>query len=93
MITETPLGPDYSERGTLLAFEPGRYLRYDHWSPLWRIPDVPENRAVVSLEVEPDGDGTRVLFRHELPVVEAIAEHSDFFWRIGLAQLKKMVER
>jgi len=91
-LTETPLGPKYIERGTLLVFEPGRLLRYDHWSPLWRVPDLPANRAVLTLEVVPDGDGARVCFRHELPEVEAIAEHSDFFWRVGLAQLKKLVE-
>ncbi len=92
-LTETPLGPDYSERNTLLAFEPSRLLRYDHWSPLWRVPDVPGNRAVVTLQVEPDGDQARVLFRQELPVVEALAEHSDFFWRVGLGQLKALMER
>jgi len=78
-LTEPPLGPDYSECGTLLVFEPGMLLRYDHWSPLWRVPDVPDNRAVVTLELEPDKEGTRVLFRYELPIVEAFAEHSDFF--------------
>jgi uncharacterized protein YndB with AHSA1/START domain len=91
-LTETPLGGDYAERGTLLAFEPGALLRYDHWSPLWRVPDVAGNRAVVTLRVEADGAGTRVLFRHELPEVEALAEHSDFFWRVGLAQLKRLME-
>lgn len=91
-LTETPLGADYTERGTLLAFEAGKLLRYDHWSPLWRVPDVRGNRAVLTLEVEPDGDGTRVVFRHELPIVEALAEHSDFFWRTGLSQLKTLVE-
>lgn len=91
-ITETPLGADYTERGTLLAFELGRLLRFDHWSPLWRIPDTPGNRAVVTLRLEPEGDGTRVFFTHALPDVEALAEHSDFFWRVGLAQLKELLE-
>jgi hypothetical protein len=27
----------------------------------------------------------------DYPVVEALAEHSDFFWRVGLGQLKKLV--
>jgi len=94
-LTGTPLGADYIERGTLRAFEPGRLLRFDHWSPLWRVPDVPGNRAVVTLRVEAEAGGhaTRVFFTHELPVVEALAEHSDFFWRVGLAQLKKLMER
>src|SRR5262245_64404091 len=89
-ITDTPLGPDYRECGTLLAFEPGRLLRYDHWSPLWGIPDSPGNRAVVTLRVEPDTDGTRVTFTHALPKVAAIAEHSDFFWRVALGLLREL---
>jgi uncharacterized protein YndB with AHSA1/START domain len=93
LLTETPLGPDYREQGKLLDFEPGRLLRYDHYSSLWRIPDHPSSRAVVSLELDADGSATRVLFRHELPIVEAIAEHSDLFWRVGLEQLKALFER
>ncbi len=42
------------------------------------------------LWIEPPG---QVFFTHELPAIEALAEHSDFFWRVGLAQLKKLMER
>jgi uncharacterized protein YndB with AHSA1/START domain len=91
-LSETPLGTDYIECGTVLAFEPGRLLRFAHWSALWRVPDLPGNRAVVMLKVEPDGEGARVFFSHDLPEVEALAEHSDFFWRVGLAQLKELME-
>jgi uncharacterized protein YndB with AHSA1/START domain len=92
-ITDTPLGPRYSERGTLLAFEPGELLRYSHWSKLWRLPDAPHNHAVMTMRVEPDRDATRLSLTHELPPVEAIAEHSEFFWRGGLYQLRKLLER
>lgn len=92
-ITDTPLGPRYRERGTLLAFEPGTLLRFDHFSELWRVPDAPENRAVMTMRVEPDGDASRLSLRHELPAVEAIAEHSAFFWRGGLYQLHQLLAR
>lgn len=92
-MTETPLGESYRESGALLAFEPGKLLRYSHWSELWRVPDAPENRAVMTMRVESDGDATRLSLRHELPAVEAIAEHSAFFWRGGLYQLRKLLER
>lgn len=83
---------DYVEHGTLLAFEPGKLLQYEHWSRLWRVADVPENRARFTLWVEPDAGVTRVSLRHDLPAVEAIAQHSDFFWRVGLELLRKLVE-
>src|SRR5262245_60749491 len=92
-ITETPLGPDYRELGTLLAFEPGKLVPFDHWSPPRGRPDTDANRAVVTFRVEPDADGTRVTFTHALPKLEAIAEHSDFFWRVALGLLRELVER
>jgi len=74
-ITETPLGARYSERGTLLAFEPGKLLRYSHWSKLWRLPDAPGNRAVMTMRVESDGDATRLSLTHE-PRSEACSGRS-----------------
>ncbi len=92
LLTDTPLGPRYVERGKVLRFEPGALLQYSHWSKLWRIPDLPENQAVLTFRVAPDGDGARLTFSHQLPAAEALAEHSDFFWRVGLGLLKKLVE-
>jgi uncharacterized protein YndB with AHSA1/START domain len=92
-LTDTPLGPDYTERGTLLAFEPGKLLRYTHWSALWRVPDAPGNHAVMTMRVEADGDATRLSLAHELPDVEALAEHAAFFWRGGLYQLEQLLAR
>lgn len=85
----------YAERGEVLAFDPARLLRFSHWSALWRVPDVAESRAVMTWSLEPAAapGGTTLSIVHELPDVEAIAEHSDFFWRVGLARLAAMVAR
>ena len=91
-VRGTLQGRTYQERGTVLALDPGALLRYDHWSQLWRVPDLPATRAVLELRLEPVPTGTEVRFRHELPAVEALAEHSRFFWRVSLNQLKKVVE-
>lgn len=88
----TVSGSHYEERGTVLAFQPGELLCYSHWSRLWRVPDTPENQAVMTFRVEPEGDATRVSITHDLPVVEAIAQHSDFFWRVGLGRLRELAE-
>lgn len=83
---------DYAETGTILAADPPRLLRYDQWSRLWRVPDRPENRAVMTLTLTPDGDATRLALVHELPAVEAIVPHSRFFWTVSLGQLRKLFE-
>lgn len=87
-VVGTLNGHDYAETGTLLAFEAGHLLRYDHWSPLWRVPDRPEHRAVLTLRLEPEEGGTRLHLRHALPAVEALAEHASFFWRGALESLR-----
>ena len=85
-------GKPYRESGVLLAFEPERRIRYSHWSKLWRVPESPANRAILTLTLEPHADGTRVLLHHALPDVEAIEPHSRFFWRGGLEQLRRLVK-
>ena len=86
-------GRDYSETGVVLAAQPPTLLRYDHWSRLWRVPDLPANRAVMTIRITPDDDDvTRVSLKHELPAVEAIVPHSRFFWTVALEQLRKLLE-
>lgn len=91
-LTGVLQGRPYTERGLLLALETGRLLRFAHWSRLWGVPDLPANRAVVTLTLEEEGDATRVGFRHDLPGVVALAQHSAFFWRVGLEQLRRLAE-
>lgn len=86
-------GRAYSEAGTLLRVEPGHVLRFAHWSKLWRIPDIPSNQAVMTLALTTEGDHTRVDLRHELPAAEALAQHSNFFWRGALEQLRRLCEQ
>lgn len=84
-------GQMYEETGTIVAAEPPALLRWEQWSRLWRVPDRPENRARMTIQLEPDGERTRVCLRHELPAVEAIVPHSRFFWTVALAQLQKLL--
>lgn len=83
-------GRAYEEAGTLLACEPPTLLRFDHWSRLWRIPDGPGGRAVMTIRCAAEGDGTRVSLTHALPLAEAIAPHSRFFWGVALERLRQL---
>jgi uncharacterized protein YndB with AHSA1/START domain len=53
-------GRSYVDKGTVLAFEPERLLRYTHWSPLGGSADVPENYHTVTFELA-DGGGRTIL--------------------------------
>lgn len=90
-ITGQLNGDQHAETGTLLAIEAPTLLRWQHWSSLWRVPDLPEHRAVMTVRLTPESDLTRVSLTHELPAVEAIVPHSRFFWTVSLDQLRKLV--
>jgi uncharacterized protein YndB with AHSA1/START domain len=55
----------YRDRGTVLAIEPERLLAYSHWTRLSRLPDVPENRTVISFNLDWTGEKTRLTVRHQ----------------------------
>ncbi len=91
-VSGTLNGREHREEGTLLAFQPGELLRYHHWSRLWRVPDLPTNRAVLEIRLRPIEGVTELLFKHQLPIVEALAQHSRFFWGVSLGVLRELVE-
>ena len=85
-------GRPYEDRGTILEIEPPRLLVHSHWSPVSRLPDVPENYERVSWELT-EGRGKTVLMIKEsnLPSQEAKAT-SEQSWRMVLARLKDLLE-
>ena len=59
-------GRSYVDRGTVLAFEPERLLRYTHWSPLGGSEDAPENYHTVTFELEKaEGGRARLTLRQD----------------------------
>lgn len=85
-------GRPYREAGSLLVFEPERRLSYSHWSKLWRVPDDPTHRALLTLTLEAGESGSVLTLHHDLPAAEALAQHSSFFWRGGLEQVRRLAE-
>jgi uncharacterized protein YndB with AHSA1/START domain len=53
-------GTSYVDKGTVLAVEPERLLRYTHWSPMGGSEDAPENYHTVTYELAEDS-GTTIL--------------------------------
>jgi len=91
-------GKTYEDKGTILAFEPGRRLAYSHWSPMSGDADIPENFHYVWFDLHPSGNGTRVELRQShtpggrQPSAAARAEFTNNWTRV-LAGLKETVER
>ena len=53
-------GKAYEDKGEILAAEPGRQLSFSHYSGMSGAPDAPENYHVVTFDLQPQADGTRV---------------------------------
>ncbi len=68
--------PDHVAAGTFEEVEPGQRLVYT-WG--WEGNDgVPPGSSTIVVELEPEGDATRLRFRHEgLPDDEAVASHTE----------------
>src|SRR3954469_1079280 len=85
-------GTSYEDKGTVMAFEPEKLIRYNYWSSMSGIEEKPENYMVLTyslLEVE---GGTKVTIGQEnIPTAE-MKEHSVENWKKVLAQLKMLVE-
>jgi uncharacterized protein YndB with AHSA1/START domain len=88
------------DRGTVLEAEPGRRLRYSHWSEISRRPDTPATRSIVTFDLEalptPEVGANRVgtLLRvtQEGLTAGTAAHHGAFFWRVALVALRAVAE-
>ena len=83
----------YRDRGTVLAVERERLLRYSHRAFLSRLPDLPRNRTIIALSLDWTGDKTSLTVRHECSYREAAYKHADYFWGFALNDVRNLLER
>ena len=86
-------GRAYEDKGIILQVVPECVLEYSHFSPLAGVPDVPENYHVVTVELSPDGERTRVALSQDNNPTEQAREHAEKNWIGMLAGLKAFLER
>jgi uncharacterized protein YndB with AHSA1/START domain len=85
-------GKAYEDKGEIVRLDPGRTLRYTHWSPLSGLPDVPENRHTVTVELEGHGTHTLLSLSQDGNRTPEERAHSEENWKKMLEGLKKVVE-
>ena len=85
-------GKPYEDKGTILAIEPHKLLKYNYWSGFSGQKDIPENYQVITYEInEANGKTTFTLTQENSPSEEA-RDHSANNWNLVLNSLKEMVE-
>ena len=89
-------GRDFENKGEIIASERASLLSFSHWSAQSGLPDMNENYQVVSFELTPQGDATRVTLRQSnlvggiRPVDIERREEYEKNWRLVLEGLAKL---
>jgi uncharacterized protein YndB with AHSA1/START domain len=86
-------GKNFENRGTVLQFEPNKTLQYSHLSSLSRLPDRPENYAMVEFRLKPKDERTTLTLTLTNCATESIYKHLAFYWNVTLEVLKQMIEK
>lgn len=85
-------GRAFEDKGEILQAKAGRELKMTHFSPLAGDPDEPENYHVVDIELEPEGETTRVTLTQSNNPTQDAADHSADNWAMMLKNLKDVAE-
>jgi uncharacterized protein YndB with AHSA1/START domain len=86
-------GKPFADKGVVLRVDPGRTLRYRHFSPRSGLPDRAESYHIVTIELSHEGARTRLSLTQDNNPTDQARDHSAANWRSMLAALKKYVER
>ena len=83
----------YHFHGTVLHYdEEQKQLQYSYWSNLSRLPDLPENHAIVTMSLQEEGEETILLVKQERFSGEDDYRHANFHWEMTTRAFKKFVE-
>ena len=87
-------GKPYEDKGTVLAFEPKKLLRYTHWSPMGGSEDRPENYHTVTYELSAeDGKTSLTLTQDNNATQEEADKMAENNWGPVLNGLKETAEK
>ena len=87
-------GRSYEDKGTVLAVEPQKLLKYTHWSPMGGSEDKPENYHTVTYELAgEDGKTTLTLVQDNNASQEEADKMASDNWGPVLIGLKETVEK
>lgn len=85
-------GKPYEDKGTILAFEKAKYLKYNYWSCFSGTADTPENYANIIYSLAVNKDGTVLTITQDHCLSEESRDHSVKNWGTVLGNLKKLLE-
>lgn len=85
-------GP-FVNQGTVMQFDPGRTLRYNHLSSVSCLPDLVENYTVMTFRLSWNDRQSSLSIHIENFPTETIYRHLNFYWAGTLFILKQLIEQ
>ena len=87
-------GKPYEDKGTVLAVEPQKLLKYTHWSPMGGSEDKPENYHTVTYKLDGEDGTTKLTLTQDNNATKEEAEQmANDNWGPVLQGLKETVEK
>lgn len=85
-------GKPYEDKGTILAVEKNKLIKYSYWSSFSGIPDIPENyNNITYLLLEENGEVVYTVLQEGIRD-EQTRDHSEANWGVVMTQMKKLLE-
>jgi uncharacterized protein YndB with AHSA1/START domain len=83
----------FEDKGKVLEVNPGRLLKYTHYSPLSGLADMPENYHTITIELVARGTETDLTLSQDNNATEEERKHSEDSWMMMMQGLKKVAEQ
>ena len=86
-------GKPYEDKGTILALEKGKLLKYNYWSSFSGTDDLPSNYANITYALTPVKDGTLLTITQDNCRSAEARDHSENNWGMILDGLAKLLKK
>ena len=86
-------GKSYEDKGTVIAVENNKKIKYNYWSEMSGIEDKPENYVAITYDLATEGNKTKLTITQENIPDEKMKEHSIENWKKVMSNLKELVEK
>lgn len=86
-------GNKFEDKGKILEIISGKRLSYSHYSPLSKLPDIPENYHRVTIDLTAENSKTKVTLTQDKNGSEREFKEAEKNWKQMLLSLKKLLEK
>lgn len=84
-------GTPFEDKGDIVEIDPPRLLKVNYFSAMSGQPDMPENRQLITYELQPAGSGTRLTVSQAGNPSEEAATAAEGNWAMTLETLRSLL--